>query len=155
MADLLDHVEGLAVAFRHAATREPLPADTVREGDGARLRAGWRERIAERLHELAVAWCDPEAYVGTCDVLPIALPGDQAALVALDEVVVHGWDLARATGQRLSVRPGDVAACHAFVAGFPAPEGDGPFGPPVPAGEGAPPLDRLVAATGRQPGWSR
>ena len=27
------------------------------------------------------------------------MPADVAALVALDEVVVHGWDLARATGQ--------------------------------------------------------
>ncbi|HEV2069071.1 MAG TPA: hypothetical protein VGR26_04685 [Acidimicrobiales bacterium] len=29
----------------------------------------------------------------------IEMPGDAAGVVALDEVVIHGWELARPTGQ--------------------------------------------------------
>ncbi len=34
---------------------------------------------------------------------PIEMPGEIAGLVALDELVVHGWDLARATDQPYDV----------------------------------------------------
>ena len=52
---------------------------------------------------------------------PVDLPGDVAALVALDEVVVHGWDLARATDQ--PYEPGEAAAlaCLGFVQSFEPP----------------------------------
>ncbi len=33
----------------------------------------------------------------------VDLPGEVAGLVALDELVVHGWDVARATGQAYDV----------------------------------------------------
>jgi uncharacterized protein (TIGR03086 family) len=124
--------------------------------DGSRLPEGWRERITENLAELAAAWREPAAYDGMTLAGPIEMPGSVAALVALDEIVVHGWDIARATGQRYPADLDAVAACLAWVEGFTVPEGagDGPFGPPVAVPAGAPALDRLIGLTGRDPAWT-
>jgi hypothetical protein len=32
------------------------------------------------------------------------LPGEMAGVIALDEIVVHGWDVARSSGQPYDVR---------------------------------------------------
>ena len=71
------------------------------------------------------------------------MPGEVAALVALDEVVVHGWDLARATGQDYDARrPPRSLRCLAFAAELRAAGGrvddGGLFGPPVPVPADAP-----------------
>lgn len=153
VADLVEHVSGLAVAFTCAARKTAIPPELLRDGDGDLLDPDWRDRIPERLTELAQAWADPAAYEGTTVAGPIEMPGGEAALVALDEVVVHAWDLARATGQELSVRDTDARVCAGFVASFPVSEGDGPFGPPLPVAHGASDLDRLVALAGREPSW--
>ncbi len=153
IADLVEHIGGLAVAFTFAARKTPMPPELLRDGDGDQLESGWRDRTAQRLAALAEAWSDPAAYGGSTAAGPIEMPGSEAALVALDEVVVHGWDLAVATGRELRVSDEDARACAGFVASFPAPEGDGPFGPPLPVPEGASELDRLVALTGRDPAW--
>lgn len=157
VADLLDHLDGLALAFTLSARKEPLPGDGAPDVDGARLAEGWREQLSGRLHALAEAWRDPAAYDGTAQAGPFEMPAGIAALVALDEVVVHGWDLARATGQPYAPGEEAVLASLAFAEGFEAPAGaadGGPFGPPVPVPPGAPALDRLAGATGRDPAWT-
>ena len=87
---------------------------------------------------------------------PVELPADVAALVAVNEVVVHGWDLARATGQPYEPDADSVQACLDFATSFevPADAGEGPFGPPVDVPSDAPVLDRLAGATGRRPDWA-
>lgn len=163
VADLLDHVDGLSLAFTHAATKEPLPdGPAAPEADGARLGDDWRDRIVGRLGVLADAWAAPAAYDGLTWAGPIEMPAEIAALVALDEVVVHGWDLARATGQEYDADPAAVAAALGFATSFEPPEGgpdDAPadgglFGPPVAVPDDAPLLDRLAGATGRDPRWA-
>ena len=80
------------------------------------------------------------------------------ALTAHDELVVHGWDVARATEQPYACEPELLAAAQGFLAQFASP--DAPAGPDVPFGPsrqlpaGAPQLDRVVALAGRDPGWS-
>lgn len=77
------------------------------------------------------------------------------AVVALDELVLHGWDLARATGQPFDVEPADAAALLPFLERSASPEGTpGLFGPAVPVPADAPVLDRLVGLAGRDPGWT-
>lgn len=160
VGDLVDHALGFTLAFTHAATKEPLP-DGAGEasGDAGRLPDDFRERLAADLDRLAVAWAAPEAYDGTTQAGPVELPGPVAAAVALNEVVVHGWDLAVATGQAYDVDPAAVAACQEFVSSFEPPEGGpaddgGLFGPPVTPPADASAVDRLVAAAGRRPDWS-
>ena len=82
------------------------------------------------------------------------MPAPAMAAVAVNEVLVHGWDLAVATGQPYAADPTSVAACTGFAAQAAA-EGPTPglFGPPVPVPDDAPPLDRLLGLTGRDPAW--
>lgn len=153
VADLLDHIDGLARAFTAAAVKQPVPGPP--DVDGSRLGDGWRERIAERLDTLAQAWRDPAAWTGETAAGGVDLPGEQAGQVAVNEVVTHGWDLAVATGQEYAVDDASVAAAEAFVGLFSGPGTedmrDGLFGPEVTPPPDATPLERLVAMAGRVP----
>jgi uncharacterized protein (TIGR03086 family) len=69
------------------------------------------------------------------------------------EALVHGWDLARATGRTVSF-PDDVVEQEiAFSREFlpRVPPDRAPFGPSRPVPDDAAPLDRLVALLGRDP----
>ena len=74
--------------------------------------------------------------------------------MALAEVVIHGWDVARSTGQRYDVDDDVAEAVLAHVASFAA---DGPveglFGPAVEIADEAPAFDRAIALSGRDPEW--
>jgi uncharacterized protein (TIGR03086 family) len=159
VGDLLDHVAGLSLAFTAAATKEPLPGGPAGpSADAAALPDDWRTVIPERLAALAAAWQDPAAWEGMTIAGPIELPAPVAALVTLDELVVHGWDLTRATGQPFAPDPDLLEAVRSFVAEFSGPgkEDDraGLFGPEVAVPDDAPLLDRVLGLTGRDPGWT-
>jgi uncharacterized protein (TIGR03086 family) len=156
VADLVEHIGGLAIAFTQAARKTAPVGGHQPSVDGSRLEPGWRDRIARALTELAEAWRRPGAFDGITMAGPVELPAEVAAQVALNEVVVHGWDLARATGQPYDPDADAVATCLAFADSFEVPEDtdQGPFGPPVPVPDSAPALDRLAAATGRRPDWA-
>ncbi|MCW2766879.1 MAG: hypothetical protein JWO11_2838 [Nocardioides sp.] len=157
-ADLLDHLGGLCLAFTAAARKTALPgAGADPSGDGSRLEDGWRDRLGTALGGLADAWDDPAAYDGFTQAGPVQLPAEVAALVALNEVVVHGWDLARATGQDYDPDAAAIVACTGFAANFEPPadaDATGLFGPPVPVPDDAPALHRLLGLTGRDPAWT-
>jgi uncharacterized protein (TIGR03086 family) len=83
------------------------------------------------------------------------MPAAGIAVVSLDELVLHGWDLARATGQAYDADLASVQACLGFVEAAARPEGvPGLFGPPIPVPQDAPVLDRLVGLSGRDPAWT-
>jgi uncharacterized protein (TIGR03086 family) len=157
LGDLLDHIDGLAVAFTAAATKTVLPGGSRGpSADASRLGADWRTRIPARLKELAAAWRDPAAWTGMTRAGGVNLPGELAGVIALDEVIVHGWDVAVASGQSFSGEPQLLEAAYGFVKQSAAenPQGTpGFFGPPVPVADGAPLLDRLIGLTGRDPAW--
>jgi len=150
LGDLVHHVGGLSLAFTWAATKDPRSAESGGPmGDGSRLEEDWRELYAARLADLAEAWRSPEAWTGMTRAGGVDLPGEVAGLVALNEVVVHGWDVARATGRPYEITREEAEACLAFAA-----QASEVFGPPVDVPEDASPLDRLVARTGRDPRWT-
>lgn len=154
VGDLLDHIGGLALAFTWAARKDGPPGGTSPQADGGALPDDWRTVFPDRLAALAESWTDPAAYTGVTMAGPVELPADQAALVALDEVTVHAWDLAVATGQPYDADPAAVEACAGFVAAFDAPRDGSLFAAEVEVGDDAPPLHRLLGATGRDPHWS-
>ncbi len=155
VGDLVDHIGGLTLAFTGAARKQPVPgAEDGGSGDASRLEAGWRQRIARDLDALAEAWADPAAYDGVTMAGPIEMAGPEAAAVALNEVVVHGWDLATATGQDFAVAEADLAICLELARAFSTPEtaelrGDA-FGPVIEVPDGASDLERLLGLMGRR-----
>ena len=60
------------------------------------------------------------------------MPAEVVGLVALDELVVHGWDIAVATGQPYEPPAHEIEAAMAFVTSFDAPRDGRLFGPIVP-----------------------
>ncbi|WP_395726551.1 TIGR03086 family metal-binding protein [Nakamurella sp.] len=158
VGDLVEHIGGLAVAFTAAAQKD-LGAFTnsAPQPDAARLTPDWRTRISADLTALAVAWQQPEAWTGMTRAGGVDLPGEVGGLVALDEIVLHGWDLAVATGQGFQVEPDLLTAVHGFVASFdPDPDAQNRlFGPIVAVPGDAPLLDRVLGLAGRDPAWPR
>jgi uncharacterized protein (TIGR03086 family) len=154
---MLDHVNGFAVAFAAAATKTPLPGGSQGpSADASRLGDDWRTRIPMRLAALAAAWQDPAAWTGMTQAGGVHLPGDAAAVVALDEVVVHGWDVAVASRQPFTCDPDLLEAVYGFVRSSAEENPDGTpglFGPPVPVPDDAPLLDRVIGLAGRDPAW--
>ncbi len=152
VAGLLAHVVGLTTAFRMAAEKTPVSGGPSASPDD--LPPDWRTRIPAQLDALVAAWQQPSAWEGTAEAGGVVMPAPVAAIVTLDEVLVHGWDLAVATGQDYTADPASVAACTEFAAQTAA-QGPTPglFGPAVPVPDDAPPLDRLLGRTGRDPRW--
>jgi uncharacterized protein (TIGR03086 family) len=159
LGDLIDHVGGLALAFTAAANKDIGSTDVNRapSGDASRLGQDWRARIPRRLGPLAQAWREPGAWTGTTRIAGGDAPAAMVGLTAADELVVHGWDVARATGQPYACEPELLDAARSFLVQFASP--DAPAGPEVAFGPsrqlpgGAPLLDRVVALAGRYPGW--
>jgi len=112
--------------------------------------------IPGRLAALAAAWREPAAWTGRTSVGGQDFPGEVTGVIALDEVVVHTWDIAAASGQQFRCEPHLLEAAYGFVHGVVAenPQGvPGLFEPPVPVSPAAPLLDRLIGLTGRDPHW--
>ncbi|MCW2702129.1 MAG: hypothetical protein JWQ37_124 [Blastococcus sp.] len=155
VAAILDHFDGLTVAFRKAAEKEE-PAGGA-SADAAHLAADWRIRLPQQLDGLVAAWSHPSAWEGTTEIAGMRMPAGAAGVVAVNEVLVHGWDLAVATGQTYEADPVVAQACLEFGEGFAvgAPEArDQIYGPVVPVPSDAPVMDRLLGQTGRDPRWA-
>ena len=102
------------------------------------------------------AWSDPAAWRGTTRMGgPMELPADLVGGMVVGELVVHGWDLARATGQRPEWDEELARYVRAEVARS-AEQGRamGIYGPEVTVPDGASDLDHALAASGRDPGWA-
>lgn len=153
---LVSHVHGLSQAFEAAARKDLGPLTSTPPTDGiAPLPADWRTTAPVHLSALATAWKDPAAWTGMTAAGGVDLPGEVAGLVAADELVVHGWDIARSTGREFD--PGEPAleAAHAFlVESRRGPVPESLFGPEVSVADDAPLLDRVLGLAGRDPAWT-
>ena len=78
------------------------------------------------------------------------MPGNAIVLIALVDTVVHGWDLAKATGQDAEMPPDVAEAALAFTTKAMKDRRIG-FGDPVPVPDDASVTDRLVGWLGRNP----
>ncbi|MEU4390263.1 TIGR03086 family metal-binding protein [Kribbella sp. NPDC023855] len=107
---------------------------------------------------------DPELSAQLCETPTGQMTvEDQIDQVVSDDLVLHGWDLARATGQDETMDPVDVERLWTSTSAIPAdviekyrtPDAFGPgievFGAEVPVPADAPLQDRLLGYIGRQP----
>ena len=155
VAALLDHVTGLAVAFTQAARKRgdaPGTSGPPPEPAAAHLPRQWRSRLPVLLEDLATAWKDPDACSGTATAGGVTMPAAAMGAVAMNEVVMHGWDLARATGQDYAADPRTLEILVEFLSQGPAEGTPGLFGPVVPV-DGDDLLHQALGLAGRDPGW--
>jgi uncharacterized protein (TIGR03086 family) len=155
LSELVAHVGGLGTAFAASARKDFGELTDVPPAEGEYLLDdGWRRQYPNNLAALADAWHDAGAWDGMTRVGGVDLPAEVCGLVGLTEVVVHGWDVAVATGQDYEVADAVAEAVLAHLAGFAA---DGPveglFGPAVQVDSGASAFERALALSGRDPQW--
>ncbi|MFI6847605.1 TIGR03086 family metal-binding protein [Kitasatospora sp. NBC_00085] len=124
-----------------------------------RVEEDWLHAFEAGAEKLVAAWRSAGELSGTIEapgvgVIPARFPVDQQTA----EFAVHGWDLARATGQSTAGLDHDVArtslawAHGALRPQYRGSEGDGrAFGPEVTVPEDAPVYDRLAGFFGRDP----
>ena len=94
-----------------------------------------------------------DASAASLDALRQAGDGARLLPQALLGTVVHGWDLAKATGQNTAIDADLAGAAFEVARAFVTDElrERGLFGPVVPLGDDAPVHERLVAFLGRRP----
>jgi uncharacterized protein (TIGR03086 family) len=161
VAALLDHFMGLSLAFTWAARKTTPTEDggsSAGPADAEHLDPDWRTVLPRRLDELVEAWRDPQAWQGMTMAGGVRMPAETMGVVALDELVLHGWDLARSTGQSFTCDPASTAAVLEFTSASAQPDQaasrEGLFDPVVAVPDDAPALDRALGFAGRDPGWT-
>lgn len=160
LGDLMQHVVELAEAFTLAGRKEQPPGGSTSPapGDASRLPADWRQQAASWLRQLAETWADPASWEGSTWIAGFEAPASAVGATAVNELVVHGWDVARASGQPYVLDEASVPPCREFVASMSGPgseatRGDA-FGPPVPVPDDSSTLDEIIAGNGRDPAWT-
>lgn len=158
VAGLLQHLLGLSLSFRDAAAKVDGPTTNTPPAPVTDpLPEDWRSQLDNRLDELALAWKAPEAWEGMTMAGGVQLPGEVGGLVALDEVLLHGWDLARSTGQPYEPTDAECQAVMPIVTpSEEVPDGsdrEGLFGAVVEVSQDAPLFHRVLGLAGRDPEW--
>jgi len=148
---LVDHlVNGnrlFAAALGGEAASSPVPEDGVPSG----------ERVERAYQASCQALLDAvrqrDALDGLVHVPVGTVPAPVAVHLRIVEALVHGWDLAVATGQPPSCDEELAVQELAFTldALRMVPPERTPFGPAQPVSDSAPAIDRLAARLGRRP----
>jgi uncharacterized protein (TIGR03086 family) len=109
------------------------------------------ERVTVSAGAALAAW-RRRGLDGSVAVGRSTLPAGLAAEIIPLELLVHGWDLARAIGSEIDVAPevADYMLGQARLLITPDKRGRS-FAAEVPAGPSASALERLIAFTGREP----
>ena len=107
-----------------------------------------------QVDKAVTAWSDPKAWEGDRAVMGSATPAADIAAMLIIETVLHGWDIARATGQDYDCDDQLARAVLETVQAqgemFRQYQG---FAAVVPVPGDAPVFDRALALSGRAPNW--
>ncbi|SEM34684.1 TIGR03086 family protein [Rhodococcus maanshanensis] len=154
--DVVAHIVAMHAAMLRPVHRDLSPAPSVGDDPLAAF-------LAARVDVQAVL-DSPELAETECDTPTGQMSVEQQIDEVLsDDLVLHGWDLARATGQDDAMDPGDVARLWSSALAIPAdlmekcrtPGAFGPgievYGPEVTVPDDAPLQDRLLGLLGLDP----
>ncbi|MEV8404692.1 TIGR03086 family metal-binding protein [Streptomyces niveus] len=145
---LLDHLFQVITNFQVLAAKGESDFGAAAE----RLGDDRSERFAAEIAGLIGAWAAPGAEDGLTGAMN--MPARTVGSMALGDLAVHSWDLARATGQPYEPAAAVVAALgEEFTALAPMARTMNVFGAPFPVGQDATPFESLLAETGRDPAW--
>jgi uncharacterized protein (TIGR03086 family) len=154
--DVLGWLQLFAAAFDDPDRRAPRP-----DADGYRAAADDREpsQVVRAAADRLLGALDDGVLRSRIVMSQARMDGAAVAAMALGEYVIHGSDLARATGRDWSPSEDACELSLEFFGGMITPEyrGDGEggfFDVEVPVPADAPALDRLLGFAGRDPHWT-
>jgi uncharacterized protein (TIGR03086 family) len=150
---LVDHwVLYSAHGLERRARRKPIPDDLAARDFAAD--PDWPEQYAAQLDRALAAWRDPAAWDGEIDLGGMSAPAETVVGMLVKELVVHGWDVARATGQEIEVGEETARLVLDLVVEHGALFREyGGFADELPVEAGTPTLDRALRLSGRDPHW--
>jgi uncharacterized protein (TIGR03086 family) len=150
---LVQHFLGTSSAFVRAGRTGTLDPNDPWGSNAVLDESDWAHRLADQVAAAGDAWSRPEAWAGSVEgaQMPAATVGE----MGLIELMLHGWDVARAGGQTLTVSAelgAELLRCleptleqgRQFEA----------YGPPVSVPAHADAFDRALALSGRDPQWT-
>jgi uncharacterized protein (TIGR03086 family) len=144
--EVVRHVVGAHGIFEGLVGRELGPAPSV-DDDPAGALAAAVAQVGAELDDPALAGVEFDGFAGRAS---FAAAVDRFLST---DLVVHRWDLARATGQDETIPTDEVARLWATIDGFDEASMRGPqaFGPAVEPPEGADDQTRILCFLGRRP----
>ena len=115
---------------------------------------GFREDYARQIGQAVRAWSEPNAWEGELGVMGDATPAADVGAMLLMEMALHGWDVARATGQEFSADEATAEALEDIVQAqaelFRKYQG---FADAVEPPRNATAFERALTLSGRDPSW--
>jgi uncharacterized protein (TIGR03086 family) len=115
---------------------------------------GFAQDYQAQIQRAVRAWSDPQAWQRDLNVMGSSTPAADIAAMLIMEMVLHGWDIARATGQEYSA---DDALAQALLETVQAQaemfrQYQG-FAEAITVPDGASAFDRALSLSGRDPLW--
>lgn len=152
---LVNHLLFWGPSLVGAARKEPATLPAATESDVDLVGEDWAADLVAHAERAVAAWEEPAAWTGTTQMGgPTELPAELVGGMIAGELVVHGWDLARATGQRPEWDEDLLRYVHGEIdRSAELGRSMGVFGPEVPVPATASTLDRTLGLAGRDPKW--
>lgn len=152
---LARHVSYWSPMLEAAGNRKPYEVPATGEQEHDVDPATWGTVYSGQLRDLAAAWADPASTEGMASMGSAEMSASLIGEMVLGEILVHGWDLAGATGQELEMDD-DLAQAVLVALEGSAELGRemGIYGPAVAVPDTAPAFDRALGLTGRDPKWT-
>ena len=114
---------------------------------------GFRQDYDRQIGKAVEAWSDPQAWTGDLNVMGAATPAAEVGAMLIMEMALHGWDVAKATGQEYhaggALAEALLETVQAQAELFRKYQG---FADAVETKPDAPAFDRALALSGRDPG---
>jgi uncharacterized protein (TIGR03086 family) len=148
-----NHLLGTIEAMRRVGASEPLDPEDPWGTNGDNLSEQWRADLRARLAAFAEAWSPADAWAG--DAMDGAMPRQMVGDMGFVEVMLHGWDLAKGSGQQVAYD--DAAVDRALEVMDQIGEmgrTQGAFGPEVQVPDDAAPFAKVLGKAGRDPQWA-
>ncbi|MCI2423361.1 TIGR03086 family metal-binding protein [Saccharopolyspora sp. K220] len=153
---LVNHLLFWGPSLEGAGRKETVPPPDGAEADVDLTGGDWAAALEAHLDRTVAAWSEPGAWEGTTHMGgPTELPASLVGGMVVVELVVHGWDLAKGTGQTLALDDDLVAYVHDEVEKTAAQGRQmGVYGAEIEVPQASSTLDRTLARTGRNPIWN-
>ena len=148
-----NHMLGTTGAMRGIGASDPMDAEDPWGTSGDHMSEQWRDDLCTTLTEYAEAWTSSDAWEGF--IVDGAMPKQAVGDMAFVEAILHGWDIAKGSGQDVSFDHAAVQRALEIMGQIgEMGRSQGAFGPEVSVPDDAAPFDKVLAQAGRDPGWS-